>query len=100
MTTLAEALSLHTQHLTELYGRLDGSPQATVCEKLDQLHAALVGTIQAQKSEAENEVRAVETECQELQEQLDKMAQVLGKRLAQDPESHVRLSLVHAYEGR
>lgn len=95
MTTLAEALAAHTQHLTELYARLDGSPQATVCKKLDELHAALVGTIDEQKRTAEGEVKAVEDECEDLQTQLERIAKVLGKRLAQDPESHVGLCVMY-----
>lgn len=89
MATLAEALQQHEEQLTDLYGQLDGNPAPTVCKRLEELHAKLVDTIGSQRVQAQTEVADVKRECLELEEQLGRIAKVLGKRLAQDPDSDV-----------
>ena len=94
---LSTALIEHQAHLSDLYTQLDAEASSgIVCRKLEELHAALVDTVARQRREAEDEVKQVKEECIALQAELDRLARVLGKRLAGDSESDVSHSNRHA----
>lgn len=66
LSTLDTLLKSHISHLEGLYGQL-GAPKDTVPQKLQELHNALVGTVQQQRQSAEDEVKEVKERVQGLE---------------------------------
>jgi hypothetical protein len=65
LSTLSSLLERHTATLTALYDEL-GAPTTTVSSKLEELHGALISTVNAQRESAEQEVAAVKKSVDEL----------------------------------
>lgn len=67
LSTLDNLLKTHVTHLEKLYTRL-GTQDDIVADKLQQLHAALIATVDQQRKAAEDEVKLAEERIAELKE--------------------------------
>lgn len=60
---------------------------------MEELHRALIGTVEKQRRDAEEEVANIKQELDSLKGELGKLASVLGTKLAADPLTEVCLSV-------
>jgi hypothetical protein len=87
LSTLDTLLKSHVNQLTSLYTQL-GAPGDTVPSKLEGLHRALVGTVEQQRHEAEEEVKEVKSRIERLEATiLRKKSQLSGVSLPLAPSS-------------
>lgn len=78
LSTLSNLLERHTATLTSLYDEL-GAPSTTVGSKLEELHGALISTVNAQRESAEQEVAAVKKSVDELRRSCTLKRKQLGE---------------------
>jgi hypothetical protein len=78
LSTLSSLLQDHTAELTSLYGQL-GASADTVPAKLEELHAALVGTVKQQKDAAVAELAEVRERVHGLRLTLERKRRRLGE---------------------
>lgn len=84
LSTLDTLLKSHVSHLEKLYKQL-GAPSNSVPTKLQELHNALVGTVQQQRQAAEDEVKQVQESIQALEATITrKRCQLSGKSANQE----------------
>ncbi|CAA3032878.1 Hypothetical predicted protein, partial [Olea europaea subsp. europaea] len=93
LSTLSTLLASHAADLSSLYGSL-GASSETVPLKLEELHAALVGTVKRQKEAAEAEVAEVKERVDGLRGTLERKRRRLGEsRTSSAHESNVETLL-------
>lgn len=78
LSTLSSLLENHALALEGLYRSL-GADRAVVTVKLDELHQALIGTIQRQRTAAEQEVADVQRRVEELRSDIERNRRRLGE---------------------
>lgn len=91
LSTLSSLLETHTSTLQRLYTTL-GAPSETVSQKLEELHSALISTVNAQRDAAEREVREVQDKVSTLRRSCESKRRRLGETR--------RTSEVQPQEGR
>jgi hypothetical protein len=79
MSTLESLLVSHRQTLTTLYTKLSPAPLPLLTGKLDELHAALVSTVEQQRVEAEKQVDEVERRLKRSWEKVGEWRSALGE---------------------
>lgn len=78
LSQLSGLLEGHTATISTLYARL-GAPSTTVASKLEELHDALISTVNKQRESAEKEVAEVQTVVDTLRTTLADQKRRLGE---------------------
>lgn len=91
LSTLDTLLKSHVSQLEKLYTQL-GAPADSVPTKLQELHNALVGTVQRQREAAENEVKLVEDSIQALEATIARKRFQLSGDIADKDPTAIRAS--------
>ena len=97
LSQLSRLLEEHTAELTSLYGSL-GAPVETVPAKLSELHAALVGTVTAQREAAAAEVSEVNERVTGLRSTLERKRRRLGESRTSSAHEHQGETLLELRE--
>lgn len=96
LSTLDTLLKSHVSELEKLYKQL-GAPADLVPTKLQELHNALVGTVQQQREAAENEVKLVQDSIRALEATIArKQSQLSGEAANTNSASHATPPLLTA----
>ena len=78
LSTLSSLLETHTRTISALYTSL-GAPEETVSIKLEELHTALISTVDSQRTSAEREVKEVQERVDNLRASCEQRRKRLGE---------------------